>query len=376
MFTPLAFFPFLSFALLPVLGWQLGVLWLTPVLLLTAMPLADWLFGRVTTNADAAREARIAANPFWFDLPLYVYCVLHVGLIIWGAWLAPQLAQQGNWLGVFWLAMSVGSVTGAQGINIAHELGHRRGAFHRFLSQLLLVWVSYGHFYVEHNRGHHVRVATHDDPASARFGETFFAFWRRTVTYSFLDAWQLEAVRLKRSGKPLWHGSNRLFWLVGSTLAIAGALTTVWGLAALGYFVVQSIMAFSLLEAVNYVEHYGLTRNRLPDGVATGQPRFERVRPVHSWNDAHVVSNAYLFNLQRHSDHHANPSVPYPLLKHHEEAPQLPAGYATMVMLAHCPPLFFKIMNPRVEAWRAARAAETSASPSPVHVAMPGGATA
>jgi alkane 1-monooxygenase len=312
------------------------------------LPLVDTLVGRYTANADAAQAARLQQHQFWFDLPLYVYCIFHIALVVWGAWLAAQLS------GIAWLlmALSVGIVTGAQGITIAHELGHRRGAAHRFLSQMLLVWVSYGHFYIEHNRGHHVRVATAEDPATSRLGESYYRFWWRTVTGSFASAWTLELQRLARRNLSVWHPSNRFLQLLTYSAAIAGVLTVLFGPWALLFFIVQSTVAFSLLEAVNYVEHYGLTREK------QANQRFERVRPVHSWNDAHAISNAYLFNLQRHSDHHANPSTPYPQLVHHAQAPQLPAGYATMVKLALLPPLWFKVMNPRVLAWQQARAQE------------------
>jgi alkane 1-monooxygenase len=355
MFSPFAFYATFVVAFLPVAGFYLGAWWLTPLLLFGAMTVVDTAAGRITTNADEATEARMLRRQWLFDLPLYGYCVLHIGLIVWGAMQAQALSA----LGMLALAGPVGTITGALGITVAHELGHRRHAFQRFLSQTLLVWVSYGHFYIEHNRGHHVRIGTHDDPATSRLGESLYRFWGRSVVGSFVSAWQLEATRLARLKKPVWHVSNRMLQLWAATLAIAAGLGAAFGPMGVAFFAVQSFVAFSLLEFVNYIEHYGLTREPVPTQGA--QTRYERVRPVHSWNDTHFVTNALVFNLQRHSDHHANPSTPYPQLRHHEGAPQLPFGYGMMIMLAHLPPVWRKLMDPRVAAWRAAREAERHA---------------
>jgi alkane 1-monooxygenase len=224
--------------------------------------------------------------------------------------------------------LSVGLATGATGITVAHELGHKRSRLDRFLSRLLLVTVCYGHFTVEHNRGHHVRVATPEDPATARYGEGFWRFLPRTLAGSFVHAWELDRAEVLRA------------W--GATLAVAAALGIALGPLAVAFFLGQSAMAVTLLEAVNYIEHYGLVRRRLADG------RYERPGPQHAWDAYEWLTNSYLIHLQRHSDHHLNPSRPYAALQPQPEAPTLPTGYAGMIPLAMAPPLWFAVMNPRV----------------------------
>jgi alkane 1-monooxygenase len=227
-------------------------------------------------------------------------------------------------------------------INTAHELGHKKGKLDRWLARISLAPTFYGHFYVEHNRGHHKNVSTPVDPASSRMGETFWAFWPRTVVGSLRSAWHLEAERLARSGKGVWSLSNENLQSWAMSVVLWGAVLAVFGWVALPFLLIQAVYGFSLLEVVNYLEHYGLLRRTLPDG------RVERCMPEHSWNSNHMVTNLFLYHLQRHSDHHANPTRHYQALRHFEESPQLPAGYAAMVLLAYIPPLWFAVMDKRV----------------------------
>jgi alkane 1-monooxygenase len=244
--------------------------------------------------------------------------------------------------------------TGGIGITVAHELGHKKSTWERFLSKVLLMSVSYMHFYIEHNKGHHVRVSTPEDPATARFNEPFYAFWWRSVSQGFLSAWHLENNRLRRKGLKAFSLQNNMIWFSVLPLLFAvclwagfSYLTGANAWPVLVFFFGQSFFAFSLLEAVNYVEHYGLMRKKIDE------KRYERVAPHHSWNASQMVSNFFLFQLQRHSDHHFNAIKRYQVLDHYDHAPQLPAGYPSMVILAHIPPLWFKLMNKRLEKWNA-----------------------
>jgi alkane 1-monooxygenase len=242
------------------------------------------------------------------------------------------------------LAMTIGTIAGI-GINTAHELGHKKESHERWLAKIALAQSFYGHFYIEHNRGHHVRVATPEDPASSRVGETFYAFWPRTVVGSLRSAWGLEKRRITRRRKHAWTLGNDVLnaWLM--SVVLWGTLVAVFGPGILPFLVIQAVIGFSLLEVVNYLEHYGMLRQRTgPD--RTG--RYERVDPSHSWNSNNIATNVLLYHLQRHSDHHANPTRRYQTLRDFEESPVLPTGYAGLIILALVPPLWFAVMDRRV----------------------------
>ncbi|WP_371687369.1 alkane 1-monooxygenase [Micromonospora sp. KC723] len=241
------------------------------------------------------------------------------------------------------LVSTLGIVNGIA-INTAHELGHKREKVERWLSKIALAPTGYGHFYVEHNRGHHVRVATPEDPASARFGESFWMFWPRTVLGGLRSAWRLESGRFRIRSRSPWTWRNDVLNAWAMTVVLAAGLILGFGVRVVPFLVLQAIVGFSLLEVVNYLEHYGLCRQRTAGG------RYEKVDPWHSWNSDRVVTNVFLFQLQRHSDHHANPVRRYQTLRSCDAAPQLPAGYATMIVAALVPPLWRRIMDPKVAA--------------------------
>jgi len=254
------------------------------------------------------------------------------------------------------LALTIGVVGGA-GINAAHELGHKSEILEHWLSKITLAQTGYGHFFVEHNRGHHLRVATPEDPASARMGESFWAFLPRTVAGSVASAWQIERSRLARMSKPALCISNDAIsaWLMSA--ALFGFLLGLFGLSILPWLVVQAAVGLSLLEAVNYLEHYGLARRKRADG------RYEPCATLHSWNSDHIVSNVLLYHLQRHSDHHLYPSRGYQALRTSGEAPALPSGYGAMVVVAMFPPLWRRIMDPKVMAHYGGDAALANVQP-------------
>jgi alkane 1-monooxygenase len=239
------------------------------------------------------------------------------------------------------LAVTEAMVSGIA-INTAHELGHKRDRLERWLSKIALAQSGYGHFFVEHNRGHHVRVATPEDPASARLGESFWAFLPRTVIGSLRSACELEREWLERHGRTWWGVHNNVLNAWAMTVVLFGTLTAIFGVRILPYLLLQMVLGFPLLEVVNYLEHYGLLRQKRDDG------RYERTRPEHSWNSNNVASNVLLYHLQRHSDHHANPTRRFQALRHFDEAPQLPTGYAGMILLALVPPLWRRVMDPRL----------------------------
>jgi alkane 1-monooxygenase len=239
------------------------------------------------------------------------------------------------------LALTMAMVSGIA-INTAHELGHKRASSERWLSKVALAQSAYGHFFIEHNRGHHVKVATPEDPASSRLGESFWAFLPRTVGGSLRSAWELEGVRLDRMGKSHWSFRNDILNAWAMSVVLFGVLAAVFGVVVLPYLLIQAVFGFSLLEVVNYLEHYGLLRSKREDG------RYERTAPEHSWNSNNVASNVLLYHLQRHSDHHANPMRRYQALRHFEEAPQLPTGYAGMIVMAAFPALWRRMMDHRV----------------------------
>jgi alkane 1-monooxygenase len=296
------------------------------------------IFSAVDTLWPGAQRspAPVGAQPHlrWL-LRLYVpvQCVLLVAALA----AAPQL----DWLHVAGLAYGVGFVTGSLGITFAHELGHSRSRVDRALGWVLMTSVNYSHFMVEHYRGHHPRAATFDDPASARRGESLWRFLPRTLWGSFVDAWRLEAVQLRRTGRG-WHASP-LAWSWGLNMAFIVALAIAADPKVLAFWVGQSVTAVWLLETVNYIEHYGLQRTVAADG------KREPFGVQHAWNADHVLSNSVLANLQRHSDHHMRALTPYPQLEA-LPGPQLPTGYAGCIWLAAIPPLWFSIMNPRLGA--------------------------
>ncbi|MGI5216543.1 alkane 1-monooxygenase [Nocardia sp. CA-290969] len=321
--------------------------WLGPVLLYLVIPIADLAFG--ADGANPPDEAMAALeNDKYYRYLTYLYLPCQYATLIMACYLIT--ADDLSWLGVegglqivdkIGLALTVG-VIGGIGINTAHELGHKKVGLERRLSRIALAQSGYGHFYIEHNRGHHVRVATPEDPASARFGESFWAFWPRTVWGSLRSAWELERTRLRRQDRGPWTRHNDVLtaWLL--TVVLFAALVAVFGVDLLPYLLLQAVMGFSLLESVNYLEHYGLVRQR------TGSGRYERPAPTHSWNSDHLVTNIFLYHLQRHSDHHAYPTRRCQTLRSWEQAPELPSGYASMILLAYFPPLWRRVMDKRV----------------------------
>ncbi len=326
-----------------VLGVQLGggFTFLTLFVVFCLVPLLDAVLGGDDRNPTPDEMAVLEAR--WsFRMVLYLYVPVQLGLIVWGASMVSK--QHLSWLEIAGVTASVGIVAGGLGITIAHELAHKRTSLERSLGKLLLLSVSYMHFYIEHNIGHHTKVATPDDPATARFGESFYAFLPRTVIGSWRSAWNIEVQRLRRTGRVVVSLHNQMIWFAILPLLAAVSLGLALGWLACLFFVAQSAIAIILLEAVNYLEHYGLERKQLASG------RYEKVSAAHSWNANHRLTNYLLFKLQRHADHHIHPVRRYQTLRHFPDSPQLPTGYAGMVLLAFVPPLWRRTIHPRLMA--------------------------
>ncbi|WBC14799.1 alkane 1-monooxygenase [Micromonospora sp. WMMA1998] len=316
-------------------GWAW---WLTPAVVFGLIPVIDLLIGDDRENPPDEAVPALQADGYYRWLTYLYLPAQYAALVLCCAvWARGGL----SWWAAAGLVATVGVVDGIA-INTAHELGHKREKAERWLSKIALAPTGYGHFYVEHNRGHHTRVATCEDPASSRLGESYWAFWPRTVWGSLRSAWRLETGRFRLRGRNPWTWRNDVLNAWAMTVLLYAALAVAFGPGVLVFLVLQAVVGFSLLEVVNYLEHYGLARQRTAAG------RHEKVDPRHSWNSDRTVTNVFLFQLQRHSDHHANPLRRYQTLRSFDASPQLPAGYATMVVAALVPPLWRRIMDHRV----------------------------
>ncbi|KVD77952.1 alkane 1-monooxygenase [Burkholderia sp. ABCPW 14] len=334
-------------------GWHI-FWWFGPLFAFGVIPVLDMLIGVDSENPPDAVVPQLE-NDRYYRYVVYLATFIVYVAFAGAMWIVST--QSLAWYDYLGFALSLGAATGIS-INTAHELGHKTSPFERWLAKITLAPVAYGHFFVEHNRGHHVRVATPNDPASARYGESFWAFLPRTVTGSVASAWRLERERLARSSRSALSWRNEVLQSWAMTLALWGAAIAFGGTKVIPFLLIQAAYGASLLEVVNYVEHYGLGRKQLPTG------RYERCTPQHSWNSNHVVTNLFLYQLQRHADHHANPTRSYQALRHFDDSPQLPAGYAAMILLAYVPPLWFRTMNPRVVAHYGTNMAQSNIKPS------------
>lgn len=317
--------------------------WYPLVFLFVLLPTVDVLLGHDPANVPVERE-RAVANQRWFRALTLMALPVQLALLAWsGDWFVHarmSVVGQAGWL------LSQGVVGGILAINTAHELIHKDSRLETWTGGALLASVGYQGFKVEHLRGHHVHVSTPEDASSARFGQSFWAFLPAALWRNTRNAWRLEAERLRRLDRAPWGWRNELLWWTALWLAFAAAFLVALGGTGLVFFLLQGLFAACALEVINYVEHYGLERRRGADG------RYERTNYRHSWNSDFALSNLMLFQLQRHSDHHAFPKRPYAILRHHDDAPQLPAGYAGMFVLALVPPLWRRVMDPRVRAYQ------------------------
>ena len=303
------------------------------------IPILELFFRPNSSNLSSAEE-EMAKEDKSYDMVLYLLVPV-IFFLLWEFLISMrETLTFSDRLGRI---LSMGLICGGFGINVAHELGHRNNKFEQFLSKTLLLSSLYMHFFIEHNRGHHKRVSTKEDPSSARYGENIFSFWIRSVLTGYISAWNIEFLRLKRLNKFKFSLENEMLRFQIIQVLFVSSIYFVFGTQITIYFLFTAVMGFLLLETVNYIEHYGLQRKINING------KYERVQPFHSWNSNHPIGRIMLFELSRHSDHHFNASRKYQILKNHENSPEMPTGYPGMMILSLFPPLWFYVMNKRIK---------------------------
>ncbi len=317
-----------------------NAIWLlAPLGLMFGMgPLLDWLFGEDENNPPEVLVPQLEKDTYYriltfLTVPLHF--IVFFGCAFWVG------TQNLPWWGFLALTVAVGFADGFA-INTGHELGHKRSRLETTLAKIVLAVPAYGHFWIEHNRGHHRDVATPEDPASARMGESIYKFARREIPGAFHRAWMIEHERLGRKKVPVWSFNNEILQSYVLTAVMQIGLIATFGWIMIPFLVIHNFFSWWVLTSANYIEHYGLLRNKQADG------KYERCQPHHSWNANHKYSNLLLFHLQRHSDHHANPTRRYQSLRHFEDLPSLPSGYYGMYIIAYIPWLWYKLLDARL----------------------------
>ena len=326
------------------------MVWFPLILAWVMIPLLELFIKSDPENMNATEE-ELAKTDKTYDIILYLIVPLQFIALYYFLKNINDPALQ--WNDITGRVLVMGLLCGVFGINVGHELGHRVNVFEQTLAKALLLTSLYMHFIIEHNKGHHKRVATPEDPSSARYGEWVYAFYFRSVILSYLSAWHIANSDVKKSGKPVLSLYNEMIQFQLIQLAFIALIFFVFGWVAAAYFLIAAVIGFLLLETVNYIEHYGLQRKPLGEArLPVGQGKYERAMPVHSWNSDHVIGRLFLFELSRHSDHHYLASRKYQVLRHHDHSPQMPTGYPGMMILALMPPLWFGVMNKRIKTFQ------------------------
>lgn len=317
-------------------------LWTTFAFFYGGITLLDKYFGDDDANPTEEMVEEIKSESYYKQVLYLAVPMLWLSVVVM-AYVVSQ--YEWSWLSILGGALSAG-LMGAIGVNLGHELGHKvNDKGQQVAAKLALAVSGYGHFVIEHNKGHHKDVATPEDPASSRMGESIYKFVRREIPGAFRRAWGLEAARLKRLGKSEWSLSNEIIQPALVTLSAYTLLLAYFGPVMIPFLAIVAAFGYWNLTCANYIEHYGLLRLKEKSG------RYERCKPHHSWNSNHKVSNLALVHLQRHSDHHAHPTRAYQVLRDYDNVPKLQAGYPWMFVLAMFPPIWFAMMNPRVAEW-------------------------
>lgn len=335
----------IAMTLVPLLGlfvflqtgleWTLGL----PVLIIyLIVPLLDSIIGSDSDNPPEEIVPQLEADTYYRYLT-FATIPMHFIVLIASAYLVGT--NDLSWWAIVMVAIVAGGYNGFS-INTAHELGHKQTPTEQLLAKLCMAVPAYGHFCVDHNRGHHVSVATPEDPASSRMGESIYAFALREIPGNFLRGWALEKARLEKQGKPLVSFDNEILQSYFLSAVLQGALIYVFGWIMLPFLAMHNFWAWFQLTSANYVEHYGLLRQKKENG------RYERCQPHHSWNANYILTNLMLFNLERHSDHHTNPTRRYQSLRNFPDIPEMPNGYFGMYVLAYIPRLWFSVMDKRL----------------------------
>jgi len=313
-------------------------LWAPLAFYFVVIPVLDIMLGEDTNNPPEEVVAQLEQDRY------YRYVTWLLVPVLWAMWALGVWfigTQNAPLHGMIATVLVIGTLQGTA-INLGHELGHKKTRLERWLAKITLAPCAYGHFFVEHNKGHHRDVATPDDPASSRMGETIWGFALREIPGAFFRAWDIEKARLLKAGQPVWSLKNEILQPALITVFAWGTAVALLGIEILPFIIAIAAWGMFQLTSANYIEHYGLLRKKRENG------RYEPTQPHHSWNSNHIFSNWATFHLQRHSDHHANPTRRYESLRHFDNLPTLPNGYLGMFVLAYVPPLWFVVMNPRL----------------------------
>lgn len=328
--------PLVAYVSVSLLGiW----VWATPVFAFLIIPVLELIFPQDPKNLSTS-EAQNKSSKRLFDWLLYLNLPVVYSLVFYSLMLVTTTPLQPYEF--FGLMISLGIVLGVNGINVAHELGHRQNTNERYLGKALLLPSFYMHFYIEHNYGHHLNAATPEDPATARYNQSVYSFWLTSTIRQYLSAWRIQSQLLHRQKLSFFSLKNDMLWYTVFQTSYLLIIYLVFGLYGLAFAIGAGVIGFLLLETVNYIEHYGLIRRKTNSG------RYERVKEIHSWNSNHIIGRIVLYELTRHSDHHYKSSKKYQILDCHEDSPQMPFGYPTSMVLAMLPPLWFRIMNRRI----------------------------
>lgn len=318
-------------------GW---VVWLPLMYTWVLIPLLELVLKPSPKNLLAAEEATAKDDPVYDWL---LYLVLPLQYLALGSFLHSLSDPLATGIDLAGRTLVMGLLCGTFGINVGHELGHRAKPSEQMIAKLLLLSSLYLHFFIEHNKGHHKRVATPEDPSSAKYGEPVYRFFWRSISQGYRSAWHIARRSAARKGYGVFSLYNEMLQYQVVQALFLLTIYAWFGLQPLLLFMAAALLGILLLETVNYIEHYGLTRKATADG------KWERAMPHHSWNSNHVIGRVMLFELTRHSDHHYLASRKYQVLRHHPDAPQMPTGYPGMMLLSLVPPAWFSVMHPRIK---------------------------
>ena len=326
-----------AFHAFAVTGWQV---WLPLIYAWIIIPLTELLLKPDSRNMNSTEEELAKADKR-YDVLLYLVVVLQYAAMY--KFLYAMSHDTMTWIDIVGRIWVMGLLCGTFGINAGHELGHRVNIFEQTLAKMLLLTSLYMHFYIEHNKGHHKRVATPEDPSSARYGEWVYTFYFRSIIFSYFSAWDIANNEVRKKGKPVLSLYNEMVQFTFIQIIFITLIFLGFGWLTTLYYLAASAIGILLLETVNYIEHYGLQRKSLSQG------KYERAVPAHSWNSDHVIGRLMLFELSRHSDHHYLASRKYQVLRHYDDSPQMPTGYPGMMILSLVPPVWFYVMNRRIK---------------------------
>ena len=329
-----------SIALFAFIGISLGGFYnyLAVIFTFVFIPVLEIIVKKSDEKYTDEEKKNRNLDPF-FDFLLYLNIPIVFGIFFFSL---EKLALTSSVYDIIGIILSASIVMATNGINVGHELGHRKSIIARTCSKLLYLPCQYMHFYIEHNFGHHINVATPEDPATARYKQTVYSFWITSVIRTYISAWEIQLKLLKVSKRSFFSIKNDMVFYTLFQLTFLVFIYYNFGLYLTMLSIVMSVVSFLFLETINYVEHYGLLRKKEPSG------RYERVKPHHSWNSNHTIGRIVLYELTRHSDHHFKSSKKYQVLESLDECPHLPHGYPTSILLSLIPPLWFSIMNPLV----------------------------